>query len=193
MFGYEEQRPQRYSWQGGNPALPRSKSVVYSWADPRRGGQASSGIQRRHAVFLAGRHVVDGVESPVALAGSRTKTRRRPEGKGFYGHSNRCGTLSRHVSVRPARRERGRLSMGDELHEHQPEIFRRGGQAVVVSRRPGLHSVHRGRVGLFHAVDGRRENEAALALLDRALRGGAGRVVRGGRGEPAVVSREEFS
>ena len=55
------------------------------------------GARGRHAVLLAGRHLVDGAVPPAALAGGVPAARRRPEGEGLQRHPDRRRAVSGHA------------------------------------------------------------------------------------------------
>ena len=78
---------------------------------------------RRHAISLARRHVVDGVDAAVAVAGRVPDARRRPSREGLQRRPDRGRALSRHGGVRRARCQRDRLSVGTRLQPHPAGVL----------------------------------------------------------------------
>ncbi len=179
--------------RGQGPALRGRQSALQTRPDPRRGGPAPFHVRRRHAVLLARRHVVDGPVRPAEVARRLQDSGRRPARQGLQRHPDRGRPLPGHAGLRRTRPQRGRLPLGEGLQPYPTGILRQGRRTALLPRRPGVRPVHRRGVGLPSAVDGRREDEEALALPDRAVRGAAGGVVRGGRNQPSLLPRQGLS
>ncbi len=75
-----------------------------------------------------------------------------------------------------------------------PAYFDEADKRLMYLADEGLTPCIVGAWGYFHAAGwGPGKTGAALAIFDRSIRRAAGRVVRGRRSEPGLVSRSEFS
>ena len=90
---------------------------------------------------------MDGVLPTAALARRPPDFDCRPHPKGIYGHSDCGGALSRHASVRSARRQRSWLSVGKGLEPGQSVLLRYGRSAVALSGPSGAGSLCGRRCG----------------------------------------------
>ena len=107
---------------GEPPLSPRSRARCRRPAAFRASG--------RHAVFLAGRYVVDGPLPAAPLAGGVPATGRRPEGQRIQRGPDRGRAVPRHAGLRPPRGQRGGLPLGKELRPHSARVLRPGRPAA---------------------------------------------------------------
>ncbi len=61
--------------------------------------------------------------APVGMAGRISTAGGGPAGEGIQRDSDRRGALSRHATLRSARGERGRLSLGGEVRANSARVF----------------------------------------------------------------------
>ena len=153
----------RLAWTDGNRDrgdLPRGEPALSPRPLARRRRPAAFRASGRHAVFLAGRHLVDGAQPAAPLAGGVSATGRRPEGQRLQRGPDRRRAVPRHAGLRPARGQRGGLPLGKGLRWHPARVLRQGRPAAPVPRRSGLCAVPCRGLGIPSALDGRRADRS---------------------------------
>ena len=173
-FPHRMLRPERHGAAGRGRrrrghALPGRPSAVSSRRIARRGGSSPFRLSGRHAVFVAGRHLVDGsvraVEVPEGfqtLAADRVR-------KGF----NVIQIVAGLYPDMPAFDQRGANEAGfpwtKDYTPIRPEYFNAADRRISVLVDKGLMPCIVGAWGYHLPVDGRGADEQALALPDRAV------------------------
>ena len=170
LLGRRRRRPARACGRArGHRQRGRAQSPAPARPDPGGGRPAPPGARRRHAVPVAGGHVVDGALPAAAVAGRRARAGRGPRRQGVQRDPSGGRAVPGHGPVRRARRRRRRLPVGRGLLDGQPRVFRCRRPAHRPSGAQRTGAVRGRLLGVLPGRGRRRRAQGALALPDRPL------------------------